>query len=150
MVSRPASPYAYLPAFVLLTLGVGTARFVLTVAGVEDGLTRFASMTAVILAGIVWFGSFPTNWRQRLLIAYVLIAPYMLVEAAGLGYTWISGKQTIFHAPEYSMGTTIGQHFAGHILGGLTWEPLGVFAIMTLLAWLIRLTGFGRPPRSLW
>lgn len=137
---RPDRPeYRYLPAFVLLILGVGAARLILTVAGVGDSLTRLASMTVVILAGIVWFGSLQTTWKQRMLIAYALILPYMLIETAGLGYTWISGQATIFQSPAYSMGTTIEVHFFGHLIGGLTWEPLGVFAILTLLAFVFRL-----------
>lgn len=126
-----------------MILGVGSARFILTVVGVEDQLTRYASMTGVILAGVVWFGSIPTDWRQRMRIAYALIIPYMLVETLGLGYTWIYEVETIFHAPEYNMGTTLGLHLVGHILGGLTWEPLGVFAMMTVLAWIFRLARVG-------
>jgi hypothetical protein len=126
-----------LPVFVLLILGVGAARFALTMAGVADDLTRYASMTLVIGAGIVWFGSLPTGWRERMQISYALILPYMLVETAALGYTWLSGRETIFHAPEYALGWSIGGHLLGHLAGGLTWEPLGVFAIMSALSWVI-------------
>jgi hypothetical protein len=122
-----------------MILGVGSARFILSVAGVEDTLTRYASMTAVIVAGIIWFGSTPLGWKRRLAIAYGLILPYMLIETLGLGYTWISRRETIFHATEYAMGTVLEVHLIGHIVGGLTWEPLGVFAIMTGLAWIFRL-----------
>jgi hypothetical protein len=138
MTTDPSRP-RYLATFVVLILGVGTARLILTLAGAEDESTRFASMTAVIVAGIVWFGSQPTGWRSRLWISYALIVPYMLVETVGLGLTWISGRQTIFHAPAYSMGTTIEIHFLGHLVGGLTWEPLIVFAILSVLAGLFRL-----------
>lgn len=123
-----------------MILGVGAARFILTVAGVEDQLTRLSSMTAVILAGIVWFGSLHTSWKQRLRISYALILPYMIVEVLGLGYTWISGKQTIFHADPYSMDTSIELHLAGHAAFGLTLEPLNVFLLMSVLTWLFGLS----------
>jgi len=138
-MSTSRGVYALLPTFMLLILGVGAARLILTLTGVQDELTRYASMTAAIAAGIVWFGSMATSWRQRIMISYALIAPYVLIEIAGLGYTWVSGRETIFHAPEYSMGTSIGVHFAGHLIGGLTWEPMALFAILTVLASLFRL-----------
>jgi hypothetical protein len=37
------------------------------------------------------------------------------------------------------MGTSIGVHFVGHLIGGLTWEPMTLFAILTVLASLFRL-----------
>lgn len=133
-------PYTALPLFVVMIAGVGSARFVLSVVGVADRLTRYASMTVVIMAGVIWFGSIPTTWRQRLMIAYGLILPYMVIETTGLGYTWIFGQPTIFQAPEYSMGTTVPIHLAGHLIGGLTWEPLSIFAMMSLLAWIFGIT----------
>lgn len=147
-MTRPLPEYRHLPTFVLLILGVGTARLLLTLAGVDNESVRFASMTAVILAGIIWFGSRPTSWRSRLWISYALILPYMLIETVGLGLTWISGMPTIFQAPEYSMNATIRVHFIGHLVGGLTWEPLGVFVILTLLAWVFRLARRGESPSS--
>ena len=64
---------------------------------------------------------------SRLRIAYSLIAPYMLVETAGIGYTWWTGNHTIFHAIPYTFGTSIELHFWGHVIGGVTWEPLFIF-----------------------
>lgn len=138
-MTRTPSEYRLLPTFILLIVGVGTARLILTLVGVGNESVRFASMTAVILAGIVWFGSHPTAWRSRVWIAYALILPYALIETLGLGLTWITGIPTIFQAPEYSMGATIRVHFIGHLVGGLTWEPLSAFVILTVLAWLFRL-----------
>ena len=130
--------YRYLGAFAGGILAVGTIRFVLTVSGVNDSVTRWASMTAVIAAGLVYFAWRSETWKQRLRTAYVLIAPYMLVETAALGYTWASGNRTIFHAEPYTLGTSIPTHFWGHIVGGLTWEPWSVFLVMCVLAWVFR------------
>ncbi len=59
--------------------------------------------------------------------------PYMTIEVLALSYTWAAGRATIFHAPEYSLGMSIGLHTFGHLLGGLTWEPLSVFLLMELI-----------------
>ncbi len=114
---------------------MGGLRFALTMAGVPNSTTRFASMTAVIFAGTSYFAWTTTGWRERLQAAYALLIPYMLVEVGALGYTWLSGVPTIFHAQEYSFGVRVASHFWGHLIGGLTWEPLSVFILMTLIAW---------------
>ncbi len=56
--------------------------------------------------------------------------PYMTIEVLALAYTWASGRQTIFHATEFSFGSSIAVHTIGHFIGGLTWEPLFVFVTM--------------------
>jgi hypothetical protein len=94
-------------------------------------------MSGVILAAIVYFALTTTTHKERLQAAFLLVLPYMVIEVAALGYTWISGHQTIFHAYEYSFGgTPLGLHLIGHFIGGLTWEPLIVFGLMEIV-WLI-------------
>jgi len=112
---------------------VGLVRFGLTVRGVPDETARYASMTAVILAGCVYFGTRRLPWRQALAVSYILVLPYMAVELAGLGYTWATGRPTVFHAPQYSFGLPLRVHFWGHLVGGLTWEPLFVFLVTMLI-----------------
>lgn len=111
----------------------GLARFVLTVAGVSDALAKYASMSAVIFVGCLYFGVRAASFRELLRYAYVLILPYMLVELAGIGYTWATGRPTIFHTPEYSFNSPIHVHFWGHLVGGLTWEPAALFVIMAVV-----------------
>ena len=108
-------------------------RLALSVAGVPDGTVKYASMTAVILAGTVYFAFASRTWKGRLRSAYLLILPYMLVELAALGYELATGKHTIFHAPEYSFRSPLKIHFWGHLIGGLTWEPLSLFLLMAIL-----------------
>ena len=115
---------------------MGVLRFALTIARVPDSLVKFASMTVIIIAGTVYFAFASTTHKERLKAAYLLIIPYMIVEVAALGYTWASGRQTIFHAKEYSFGVGVGPHTIGHLVGGLTWEPLSVFVVMEIL-WFI-------------
>lgn len=114
-----------------MIIAVGCIRAVLTLNGVPNDLTRLASMTVVILAASVYFSGRPTRPRERLLISYGLIAPYMLIEAIGLGYSWRTGTDTIFQTWPYNLGTPVHVHFWGHVVGGLTWEPLLVYGLIT-------------------
>jgi arylsulfatase A-like enzyme len=112
---------------------MGALRFALTVGGARDGVTEWASMTAVTIVGCLYFGARRLPWRELVKASYVLIVPYMLVELAVLGYTWRTGRATIFHTPEHSFGMPVHLHFWGHLVGGLTWEPLTLFLIMLLV-----------------
>lgn len=134
--------------FMAAILLVGLVRFGLTVSGVPDEITRYASMTVVYLAGCVYFGVAGLKWKQLAIVSYLLILPYMAVELAGIGYTWATGRATIFHAPQYSFGMPIAHHFWGHLVGGLTWEPLGLFLVMLLVRAVATLWTRGRPQRS--
>ena len=126
--------------FIGLIAAIGVIRFVLTVAGVSNSVVKYASMTVIIMAGSLYFGIASPTHKERLKAAYLLILPYMLIEVAALGFTWASGRPTIFHAPEYSMGTGIAVHTLGHFVGGLTWEPLMVFVVMEIV-WAIAAGG---------
>src|SRR5262249_41507817 len=114
-------------------LFVGAIRFALTVSGASDEVTKYASMTAVIFAACLYFGVRSRSYRELLKQAYLLIAPYVLVELAAIGYTWASGRPTIFHQPKSSFNSPIHVHFWGHLIGGLTWEPLSLFVIMAIV-----------------
>jgi hypothetical protein len=115
---------------------MGVIRFALTMAGYPNGVVKFASMTVIVTIGTVYFAFASRTHKERLKSAYLLILPYMIVEVAALGYTWASGRETIFHAQEYSFGVGVGAHTIGHLVGGLTWEPLSLFVVMEVL-WLI-------------
>jgi len=116
--------------------GVGVLRFILTVVGLPDSIVKYVSMTAVILAGTVYFAIATKSHKERLYASYLLILPYLVIEVAALSYTWATGQQTIFHSREYSLGFSIAQHTLGHLVGGLSWEPLFLFLFMELL-WAI-------------
>jgi hypothetical protein len=93
-------------------------------------------MTVIMAAGFLYFAIVSTTHKERLKAAYLLVLPYMIIEVAALGYTWASGRQTVFHAEEYSFGLGIAAHTMGHLVGGLTWEPLSGFVLMEIV-WLI-------------
>lgn len=123
-------------AFVGAIAVMGSVRFILSVNGFPNGIVKYFSMTAVMIAGFIYFAVETPTHKGRLKASYLLILPYMTIEVLALGYTWISGRQTIFHAAEYSLGTSITVHTIGHLIGGLTWEPLLGFLMMELIWWL--------------
>jgi hypothetical protein len=122
--------------FMAAVFVMGILRFALTVAGFSDSFVKFFSMSVILLAGTVYFALRTETHKERLKAAYLLFFPYMVIEVAALAYTWATGHQTIFHAADYSLGTSIAVHTIGHLAGGLTWEPLSSFVIMEVI-WLI-------------
>jgi hypothetical protein len=137
-------------AFIAAIVAVGVIRFVLSVAGLPNSTVKYVSMSVVILAGVIYFALTTPTHKGRLKDAYLLILPYLVIEVLALGYTWVTGHQTIFHAEEYSLGYGIAAHTIGHLVGGLTWEPLFLFLIMEVI-WAIYIgcrMVVGSKPRS--
>jgi hypothetical protein len=122
--------------FIAAIAAVGVIRFILSVSGLPNSTVKFVSMSVVILAGAIYFAVTTPTHKGRLKDAYLLILPYLVIEVLALGYTWATGHQTIFHAEEYSLGYGIAAHTLGHLVGGLTWEPLFLFLLMEII-WAI-------------
>lgn len=125
-------------AFIAAIAAMGIIRFILSMSDVPNGIVKYFSMTVIMIAGLIYFAVVTPTHRGRLKTAYLLVLPYMTIEVLALGYTWISGRHTIFHAAEYSLGTPIAVHTIGHLIGGLTWEPLFGFLMMEIIWWLYR------------
>jgi hypothetical protein len=119
--------------FIIAIALMGVIRFILSVNGVPNQTTKYFSMTAIMIVGLIYFAITKTTHMERLKAAYLLVIPYLTVEVLALGFTWATGRQTIFHAAEYSLGTSIPVHTIGHLVGGLTWEPLIIFLIMEVI-----------------
>jgi hypothetical protein len=126
--------------FIFAIAAMGLIRFVLSISGVPDNVVKYFSMIVIIMAGTLYFAVTCTTHKERLKAAYLLILPYMTIEVLALAYTWATGQQTIFHSADYSLGFPIAWHTVGHLVGGLTWEPLSVFLLMELV-WYIYLAG---------
>jgi hypothetical protein len=122
--------------FIALIAVIGVARFALDRYGLPKDIVKYVSMSAVMTVGIVYFGIISATHKDRLKSAYLVILPYMIVEVLALSYTWVTGIRTIFHVPEYSFESTIRVHTIGHLIGGLTWEPLSLFVAMEVV-WAI-------------
>jgi len=119
--------------FIVAIAVMGVVRFILDASGLPKDVVKYFSMTAIMIIGSLYFAIATATHKERLKASYLLIMPYMTVEVIALGYTWATGHQTIFHAAEYSMGTSIGVHTLGHLIGGFTWEPLIGFVVMELV-----------------
>ena len=119
--------------FIVAIAVMGVVRFILDASGLPKDVVKYFSMTAIMIIGSLYFAIATVTHKERLKASYLLIMPYMTVEVIALGYTWATGHQTIFHAAEYSMGTSIGVHTLGHLIGGFTWEPLIGFVAMELV-----------------
>jgi len=122
-----------LKGFMAAIAAVGIVRFVLSVSGFPNSTVKFVSMSVIILAGAIYFSLTTPTHKGRLKAAYFLILPYLVIEVLALGYTWITGQPTIFHAQEYSLGYGVAAHTIGHLVGGLTWEPLFLFLMMEMV-----------------
>ena len=112
---------------------MGVMRFVLDAGGIPKDIVKYFSMTAVMIACSVYFAIAAETHKERLKAAYLLVMPYMAVEVIALSYTWATGRQTIFHAAEYSLGYSVAVHTLGHLVGGFTWEPLFGFLMMEII-----------------
>ena len=119
--------------FIVAIAVMGVVRFILDASGLPKDVVKYFSMTAIMIIASLYFAIATATHKERLKASYLLIMPYMTVEVIALGYTWATGHQTIFHAAEYSMGTSIGVHTLGHLIGGFTWEPLIGFVAMELV-----------------
>src|SRR5262245_28967066 len=116
--------------FIAAIAVMGVIRFALAMAGVPNDVVKFASMSVILMVGALYLADVSTTHKERLKAAYLLVLPYMIIEVAALSFIWITGRQMIFHTQEYSFGMGIGVHTIGHLIGGLTWEPLFLFLIM--------------------
>src|SRR5262245_49261328 len=99
--------------FVAAIAVMGIIRLALDRNGVPFDTVKYFSMTAVIAAGLVYFAIVTPTHKGRLKAGYLLIMPYMIIEVLALGYQWMTGNPTIFHAREYSFGTSITLHTIG-------------------------------------
>src|SRR5215471_21324688 len=93
-------------AFMAAIAVMGVIRFILTISGLPNDVVKYFSMSAVMVVGLIYFAVATTTHKERLKAAFLLVLPYMIIEVLALGYTWVSGRQTIFHAREYSFGTS--------------------------------------------
>jgi hypothetical protein len=122
----------------LLTLGVGLLRLALSLAGAPNAAVKYASVTVVMLASMIYygvrvhtagFGSYrhilPLLVIQGALITAIVVAAILLSAA--------TGTPNIFTAPEYGGGASVPLHIAGHLVFGLVVAPLVGWAVGSLV-----------------
>ena len=115
---------------------MGFLRFGLSLSGVPDSVTTFFSITVVMIVATLYFGFTASGWKEMFVAAYAVILAYTFVTAIALGYTVVTGQYTIFQPHEHAFGITAGWHLAAMVGSGVSFEPLMMFGLMWLIAWI--------------
>jgi hypothetical protein len=123
-------------AFVIAVLVMGFLRLGLSLSGVADSVTTYFSITGVIFVATFYFAFTASGWKEMFVASYAVILAYTFVAVIALGYTVVTGNHTIFQPHEHALGVTAGWHLASMVGGGVTFEPLGFFGVMWLIAWI--------------
>ncbi len=136
MFGKRISEYIAFQKVVLAILAaVGLVRLGLSLAGVADSVAVYFSMTAVVLAGVVYYGvTVHTtgfgSYKQLLPLVFFQSVVANLVAVLGIGLD-IAGMHNILARPEYS--GPFGQNQTMHALSHLT---LGMI-LPTLIQWAL-------------
>ncbi|MBI2821643.1 MAG: hypothetical protein HYX74_05410 [Acidobacteria bacterium] len=141
LCERPLENYFQVARWwVLAIVLVGAARLILSTAGLPNSQVKFVSMTVVIALGTayfpVWCARKGWSYRDLFVLSYFLTVPYMAVEVVGLSLVVLNEQPNIFHAGEYSFGTTPQLHLMGHLVGGVTWEPWTLWLVSSSVLWI--------------
>jgi hypothetical protein len=134
---RPLSDYvAFAKFFLLLIIVVGVARLGLSLAGVENAIVKWLSISVVTLIGLVYYSirvhtSGFGSYKQLLALIVIQSIVAQAIVIIGIMIAIFTHRDNIFSAPEYSGGSD-----------GKTWLHAGahvVFGVIlgSLLAWLI-------------
>ena len=130
--------------FLIVTAAVGLIRLGMSLAGVDNSLATYFSMTIVQLAGLLYygfrvhttgFGSYP----QVLVLIAIQSLVASVIISVGIGITAVTGTINIFSTPEFSGNTSHWMHAASHLLGGPTlfsvifWIPASLVMLVTKL-----------------
>ncbi len=127
-------------AFLILILAVGLARLALSLAGMPIATVRWLSMTAALLAGVIYAGI----KAARAGLGYRHLLPIVVLQAAlvngitivGILIAITTGQDNIFTAPEFSPPGDEGRgafHVFGHVAFGTGIGSLISWAISSLV-----------------
>jgi hypothetical protein len=129
--------YTFQKAIIILIILVGLGRLALSLAGVPTSITKWISLNAMALAGILYCGiQVPRTGfggYKHLIPLFVMQAGIgNIIVAAGIVLAIMTGADNIYSLPEYSGGTDgktwihAGAHiFLGGILGPLIGWVIG-------------------------
>ena len=139
--------------FLILILVVGLARLGLSLAGAPIGAVKFASMTVLMLLGLIYYSvrvhtSGFGSYKQLLPVLALQVILINLITISAIVLAIETGKDNIFTAPEFSprgaSGRTwghVGAHFVAMIV-----LPLILWGIGALIMLLTKkLTASGQP-----
>jgi hypothetical protein len=136
MFGKRISDYlAFQKVILVLIAVVGLVRLGLSIAGFPDRTVRFFAMTAVALAGLVYYGiAVHTrrfgSYKQLLPLVFFQTALANLIAILGIVLS-IAGIRNIYGASEYSGPFAHSQvmHAVGHLTLGML--------VPTLIGWVV-------------
>src|SRR2546427_3136182 len=93
--------------FIVAIAAMGVVRLILDANDLPKDVVKYFSMTAIMIIGSVYFAIATATHKERLKDSYRLVMPYMTIEVIALGYTWVTGHETIFQVSVYSIGSSL-------------------------------------------
>ena len=147
---------AFQKMWLALTAIVGIARLGLSLSGQPDATAKWASMTVVGLAAIIYYGvavhtSGFGSYKQLLPLVFFQSVLANLIVIAGIVLS-MAGYSNIFAAPEYSppfaqTPQLQWAHILGHVIGGMGIGSLVGWGLASLVM-LITKALVKRPARA--
>jgi len=136
-------------------LGVGAARFALSVAHAPRSLVYAASLTAVELGGTLYLAlriaRLPElGYRNIWLANLILFGACQLLTLAGLAYTYGTGTPTLYHETErlrsfLKYDPTPSEHISMHIMNWMVIAPtIATWVVGAPIVYLVRRAGGAR------
>jgi hypothetical protein len=139
--------------FLILILVVGLGRLGLSLAGAPISAVKFASMTVLMLLGLIYYSvrvhtSGFGSYRQLLPVFAIAVILINLITVSAIVLAIETGKDNIFTVPEFSPRGANGRtwsHVAAHLVAMvvLPFVLWGVGALIMLVT--KKLTPSGRP-----
>lgn len=133
----PLSEYvAFAKIFLVLIIIVGVARLALSLAGVENAVVKWLSISVVALIGLVYYSirvhtSGFGSYKQLLALIVIQSIVAQAIIIIGIAIAIFTNRDNIFSAPEYSGGGDgkTWLHAGAHLLFGVI--------VGSLVSWLI-------------
>lgn len=134
---KPLSEYvAFAKIFLVLIIIVGVARLALSLAGVENAVVKWLSISVVALIGLVYYSirvhtSGFGSYKQLLALIVIQSIVAQAIIIIGIAIAIFTNRDNIFSAPEYSGGGDgkTWLHAGAHLLFGVI--------VGSLVSWLI-------------
>lgn len=136
---------AFQKLILLLIVAVGLGRLFLSLGGVPDSTTKWLSISAVSLIGLLYysirvhtagFGSY----KQLLPLVFIQSVISQAIVMAGIIIAIFTGKDNVFSAPEFSGGSD-GKtwiHVLAHLVVGIVIGPLMSWLIASILHFIVK------------